>query len=196
MRYNGQVAAAAPFIPIGEFARALRSIPESEFTLSRVDRFLRQNPVAPQTLAPYLLFDPQHYTRNLIDKTEWYELLAICWEPGQSSSVHNHHEQNCWMAAPIGRLVSQNYRVVEQDEEKWLCRLEASDSVLLTSTHPLPINPAEPVHRVYNPREFAERAVSLHIYSRPFDRCLVYSPEQGKYGEIQLSYTTMYGQPA
>lgn len=184
---------ATHLVPIAEFVRELRGVPEADFTLERVHRFLRQQPVDPESLGPYLVFDTQHYTRNLIDKTGLYELLAICWEPGQSSAVHNHHEQNCWMAAPIGRLVSQNYRVLEQDAARGLCRLEATDQALLTPAQPLPVNPAEPVHRVYNPQEFAQRAVSLHIYSRPFDRCLVYSPEQGKYGEIALHYTTMYG---
>jgi hypothetical protein len=51
------------------------------------------------------------------------------------------------------------------------------------------------VHRVVNPREFNERAVSLHVYSRPFDTCVVYSPEQGTCGEIQLHFNTEYGKP-
>ena len=181
--------------PLSEFLRELRAIPEADFTLERIHRFLYERPVDPETLCPYLVFDPHHYTRNLIEKTERYELLAICWEPGQSSAVHNHHEQNCWMAAPIGRLRTQNYRVLEQNEAEGRCLLEASGTVLLTPDEPLPVNPAEPVHRVYNPHEFGQRAVSLHIYSRPFDRCLVYSPEQGKYGEITLGYTSMYGRP-
>jgi len=40
-----------------------------------------------------------------------------------------------------------------------------------------------------------ERAVSLHVYSRPFDSCEVYSVEQGIYGDIQLRYTTVKGTP-
>ncbi len=181
-------------VSIADFTRALRAIRESEFGLDRVHQFLRDHIVQPGTLDPYLTWDSQHYTRNLIDKTDWYELIAICWEPGQVSSIHNHHEQNCWMAAPIGRLISQNFRVIEQDENQAFCKLEPTGQFLLTPTTPLPINPAEPVHQVYNPREFGQRAVSLHIYSRPFDRCLVYSLD-GKYGEIQLGYTTMYGKP-
>jgi len=46
------------------------------------------------------------------------------------------------------------------------------------------------VHRVVNPREFNARAVSLHVYSKPFDTCVVYSPEQGTCGEIQLHFNT------
>jgi hypothetical protein len=50
------------------------------------------------------------------------------------------------------------------------------------------------VHKVYNPREFGERAVSLHLYSRPFDSCDVYSEEQHTCGEIKLSYNSQYGE--
>jgi hypothetical protein len=57
------------------------------------------------------------------------------------------------------------------------------------------VNPKHPVHSVSNPREFKERAVSLHIYSRPFDSCVVYSDEQGTCGEIDLHFTTKFGEP-
>ena len=74
-----------------------------------------QNPVDPESLKPYLFWNAQHYTRNLIDKTDLYELLAICWEVGMVSSIHNHQGQNCWMAAPIGRLAVQNFRLISED---------------------------------------------------------------------------------
>jgi hypothetical protein len=57
------------------------------------------------------------------------------------------------------------------------------------------VDPQEPVHRVYNPREFHQRAVSLHVYSRPFDTCVVYSQEQRTCGVIKLHYQTEYGKP-
>ena len=71
---------------------------------------LRAIPVDPDSLAPYIFWNSQHYTRNLIHKTELYELLAICWEVGMRSSIHNHKDQNCWMAAPIGKLQVNNYQ--------------------------------------------------------------------------------------
>ena len=121
--------------------------------------------------------------------------MAICWEVGQASSVHNHRDQNCWMAAPVGRLVVENFRTHFQDLESGKCRLEPSDRVVLTAENPCAVDPREPVHRVVNPREANQRAVSLHVYSRPFDTCVVYSPEQGTCGEIELHYTTMFGKP-
>jgi cysteine dioxygenase len=181
-------------LPIEDFVAGLRRFSEPEFReTEQVLRFLTENPVAPDTLERYLTWDRQHYTRNLIDKTSVYELMAICWEVGQISSVHNHRDQNCWMAVPVGRLLVENYRVIEQDLDKGRSRLQATDTVEMNPANPCAVNPLEPVHRVLNPKEFNQRAVSLHVYSRPYDSCVVYSPEQGTCGEIKLSYNTEYG---
>ena len=183
-------------VPIQDFVAQLRKFPEPDFRrLEAIQSFLRSAPVEPQSLAPYLLWDRQHYTRNLIDKTPLYELIAICWEVGQGSSTHNHREQNCWMAVPIGRLMVQNFRVLFQDLKAGKCRLEPTDQVEMNAANPMAVDPQEPVHRVYNPAEFATRAVSLHVYSRPFDTCDVYSEEQGTCGPIRLYYNSEYGVP-
>jgi cysteine dioxygenase len=183
-------------LSIQDFVTELRKFPESAFDRTdQIFKFLESTPVAPESLAPYLTWDRQHYTRNLIDKTPLYELMAICWEIGQISSVHNHRDQNCWMAVPIGKLLVENYRVISQNIEKGICRLEPADTCEMNASRPCAVDPREPVHRVYNPREFGERAVSLHVYSRPFDSCVVYSPEQGTCGEIKLHYATEYGKP-
>jgi len=97
------------------------------------------------------------------------------------------------MAVPIGKLLVQNYRVVSQSLEEGTCQLEPAETVEMNPTQPCAVNPLEPVHRVFNPREFNQKAVSLHVYSRPFDTCVVYSPDQGTCGEIKLHYTTEYG---
>ena len=183
-------------VSIQDFVLELRRFPEAAFDgTSQIAKFLENVLVAPDTLVPYLTWDRQHYTRNLIDKTRLYELMAICWEVGQGSSVHNHRDQNCWMAVPIGRLLVENYRVIVQKLEQGTCELEPADTVEMNQTHPCAVDPQEPVHRVYNPRESNQRAVSLHVYSRPFDSCVVYSPEQGTCGDIRLHYTTAFGKP-
>jgi len=184
-------------LAVDEFVRELRQFPASAFDqVEEIAGFLSAHTVSAETLTPYLNWDRQHYTRNLIDKTPLYELIAICWEVGQVSSVHNHRDQNCWMAVPIGRLLVENFRIVFQDLNEGRCELERSDTVQMDAAHPCAVDPLEPVHRVLNPREFNERAVSLHVYSRPFDSCIVYSPEQGSCGEIQLHYTTEFGKSA
>src|SRR5437764_7805993 len=124
-------------LSIQDFISELHKFPEKAFVpTSEILAFLERTSVAPESLAPYLTWDRQHYTRNLIDKTPLYELIAICWEVGQASSVHNHRDQNCWMAVPIGRLLVQNYRIVFQQMEEGRCELETADT--------LEMNPAQP----------------------------------------------------
>jgi len=181
---------------IHDFVAELRKFPAPAFDpTEQIRRFLRDNPINPDSLAPYLCWDRRHYTRNLIDKTPLYELIAICWEVGQASSVHNHRDQNCWMAVPIGRLLVENFHVIHQDIAGGKCTIQSTETVEMNVSHPCAVDPLEPVHRVFNPREFNQRAVSVHVYSRPFDTCIVYSAEQGTCGEIQLHYTTEYGKP-
>jgi cysteine dioxygenase len=188
--------AVPPRVSIDELVRELHAFHASAFEgTEQILSLLGKMPVEEASLAPYLTWDRQHYTRNLIDKTDLYELLAICWEVGQSSSVHNHRDQNCWMAAPMGKLLVENFHVGFQDAEAGTCQLVASNTVELTVANPCAVDPREPVHRVVNPREANQRGVTLHVYSRPFDTCMVYSVEQGTCGDIRLHYNTAFGKP-
>jgi cysteine dioxygenase len=184
-------------VSITDFTGELRKFPAASFDQTgEILRFLKQTSVKPETLTPYVCWNAQHYTRNLIDKTPLYELIAICWEVGQVSSVHNHRDQNCWMAVPAGRLLVENFHLVSQDVEQGVSQLTPTDTLEMNPSNPCAVNPADPVHRVVNPKSFGERAISLHVYSRPFDTCVVYSPEQNTCGVIKLHYTTMFGKPA
>ena len=147
-------------VPIEKLVEGLRQLPTSVFDqIEPVRRFLEEMPVSPDSLASFLTWDRQHYTRNLIDKTPLYELIAICWEVGQTSSVHNHQDQNCWMAVPMGRLLVQNYRTISQDLRSGQCELMATNRVEMNPGNPCRVDPQEPVHSVLNPRELRRRKV-------------------------------------
>jgi cysteine dioxygenase len=196
MAASKSTATAVHKVSIQDFVNNLQKLTARDFeSVEGPLEYLRANPVDPESLEPYLFWNQQHYTRNLIDKTELYELLAICWEVGMGSSIHNHKDQNCWMAAPLGRLSVCNYRVIEEDLSAQRCDIVPTDVVEINAANPVAVDPLNPVHDVRNPREFGERAVSLHIYSRPFDSCIVYSVEQHTCGEIGLRYNSMYGKP-
>ena len=187
------VETVAQLVPIEHFVSGLCAIPEGNFRAGVVYDYLKSHPVDEASLSQYLFFSANHYTRNLIFKNDLFELIAICWDIGQASQIHNHHNQSCWMAIPIGRLRVQNFRVLEQNEGAGYCRLEATDAFDIHKYEPAAVDADEPVHQVLNLAESDQRSVSLHIYSRPFDRCLVYSLETSEYREIPLHYTSEYG---
>jgi cysteine dioxygenase len=181
---------------VQQFVEGLAAIEESAFTVPVVARYLAENPVDPASLSPFLCYEPTHYTRNLIYKSPLFELIAICWEVGQASRIHNHHNQNCWMAVPIGRLAVQNYTVSREDVATGFCELSPAERIVMDAGHPSHVDPHRPIHAVLNLPEYGARATSLHVYSRPYDRCLVYSLEKNTCTDVPLFYDTEYGQRA
>lgn len=182
-------------VAIDVFTEGLCRIPETDFTHERVEAHLRDNLVDPDTLAPYLHYAATHYTRNLIYRCGLFELMAICWDMGQASRIHNHAGQRCWMAVPIGRLAVQNFRVVRMDAATGFCELTEADRLEMDPEHPGRVQDERPIHAVLNLPEYEARATSLHVYSRPYDRCLVYEKEGKSYCEVPLFFDTAYGKP-
>lgn len=191
---SGQMTVAQ--VAISDWVQELAAIPERDFTLKNVQDYIQRHAVRPETLEKYLFFSKGCYTRNLIFRNEVFECMTICWEIGQFSRIHNHRDQNCWMSAPIGRLKVQNFRVEDRHAEgdhNGTCRLVATDIYEMDGAHPAHVNPLEPVHQVLNLPEYRQRAVSVHVYSKPFDMCEVYSKDKGTYSDVPLHYTSEYG---
>ena len=180
-------------LTISDWVRNLAAIPERNFSLENVQDYILHHAVRPESLEKYLFFSKGSYTRNLIFKNDVFECMAICWEVGQFSRVHNHRDQNCWMSAPIGRLKVQNFHVDERDSSHGTCHLTPTDIYEMDAAHPAYVNPLEPVHQVLNLPEYNQRAVSIHVYSKPFDMCEVYYRDQGTYADVPLHYTSEYG---
>ena len=184
----------AAAVSIETLLHELQSLTPEQFAAGpAVSDLLQGLRVDPASLKPYQHFAPGTYTRNLIFKNELFEVLALCWDVGQWSSIHNHRDQRCWMLVPAGRLECQNYLVRDRDPAAGTCRLEESDLAVITPDTPAAVDEDEPVHQIRNLKEYGARATSIHIYSRPFDTCEVYSLERGVYGDIKLHYWSTYG---
>jgi cysteine dioxygenase len=187
---------AAEQLAVSDWVKNLAAFPERDFTLGNVQDYIVRHAVRPETLDKYLFFSKGSYTRNLIYRNDVFECMAICWEVGQFSRIHNHRDQNCWMSAPIGRLKVQNFRVEDRHSDGdhcGTCNLVATDIYEMDAAHPAYVNPLEPVHQVLNLAEYNQRAVSIHVYSKPFDTCEVYLRDQGTYSDVPLHYTSEYG---
>lgn len=160
----------------------------------RVTCYVRTHLISRESVEPYVFFEQQHYTRNLIYKSALFEVMALCWQPGHMSSVHNHRDQQCWMVMADGRLENINYRVVSRDPVSQTCEVEPSGTLLITRAQPMVVDEDEPVHQVVNCPDHGRRAISIHIYSRPFDTCEIYCLATGRYQDVKLSYWSEYGQ--
>lgn len=180
-------------VKIENLIEGLCAIPNEEFTVNNVYKFLGANPIEIDTIAPFFFWSDKFYTRNLIYKDERFEMMALCWSKGQVSRVHNHADQMCWMTVPVGTLRGQNFHAIEIDEKRNYCKLEKTEQFDLSDCLAAKVELEEPIHQILNLPEFDERAVSLHIYSKPFDKCLSYCCETHSFKEVPLFYTSIKG---
>lgn len=180
-------------ISVHNLIEGLRAIPEQNWDCQPVYNFLAENPVDIDSISAYLFWSEKFYTRNLIYKDERFEMMAVCWESGQVSRVHNHYDQRCWMTVPIGRLKGQNFAVEAIDEATGYCKLKETDAFELADCLTAKVELEEPIHQMLNLHEYNARAVSIHIYSKPYDRCLSYCRDTDTFKEVQLAYTSIDG---
>ena len=184
---------AAKTVKIENLVKGLRAIPDEDFTCDNVYQFLADNPVDIDTISKFFHWSEKFYTRNLIYKDARFELMTLCWDRGQVSKIHNHANQMCWMTVPVGKLRGQNFSILEIDEAQNYCKLAETDQFDLSDCLAAKVELEEPVHQILNLPEFDERAVSLHIYSKPFDKCLSYCRETDKFAEVPLFYSSING---
>jgi cysteine dioxygenase len=170
----------------------LRGVPAAMFGPQEICRRLEGVLLDARTLAPYLHFAERRYTRNLIYRDDLFELLALCWEPRTESPIHNHSGQLCWLSVQQGELRLENFTSLDGPGPGDEIRLIPNGGVPRAPIGCLDLQQGDnAIHRVANP--FDERAVSLHVYSRPFDICLAYDLAARTSREMRLLYHSVGG---
>lgn len=172
-------------LTINEFIGRLNQFASRGFPVHEVHDFLQESTVSQPELESYLFYDSKQYTRNLVHKSEEFELLAICWQPGQEAPVHGHEGEKCWSVVEMGKLRFTNYLEIP---------FSHSVDVKVLSTQigePGHIDGPADIHKVENP--FERPAVSLHLYSYPFPACDIYDLENHRKERKTLGYFSKYG---
>lgn len=124
----------------------------------------------------------QKYVRNCMYKCDDFELILLCWEAGQQTSIHCHGGEDCWMYVVDGELEEIQYEKCENDTltEKGTHKMAIGDCV-----H---INDSIAVHQLKNSHN--GRSVSLHLYAKPILKCSYYSKETKRFEQKTLKYDT------
>jgi len=142
-----------------------------------------------EEVAPYCHFDDRFYTRNLIARTDDFELMVLCWQPGQTTPIHDHARSDGWVLGIEG--------VVEEVRYHWSEDLDGSVKVEAFETGRLGrgelayINDDVGLHTVG--ASGGRPAVSLHFYSPPIDACHAFDPETRSFRARRLSYHSVHG---
>lgn len=137
----------------------------------------------------FAFFRAEHYTRNLVERNEHFELLILCWDVGQESPIHDHEGQDCWMGVLDGRLEELRYDTPAEGERG---PLPVRSAATFGRGEVAFIRDDIGLHLVRG--DGGRRAASLHLYAAPFDACNIYCPNTGEITRKQLSYHSRRGQ--
>ena len=179
-------------VAVEGIVETLRGVPPARFQPGEICARLGGMLLDRRTLSPYLHFAARRYTRNLIYRDDLFELLALCWDPRTASPIHNHSNQLCWLAIHQGALRLENFHSLDGPGPGDCIRLVPRGGIDRAPVGCVDLQQGDDgIHRVSNP--FDERAVSLHVYSRPYDLCLAYDLEGQTAREMRLVYHSVGG---
>jgi len=105
----------------------------------------------------YINFSESKYTRNLIFKNDYVEMLLICWNINQQSGIHDHPKNGCILRILDGILTEEVYRI---DNNK-----PVLDTKNICYKNNISYQMGElGLHNIVNKND---KTISLHIYSPP-----------------------------
>jgi len=130
-----------------------------------------------EDIEPYCTWSDERYTRTQLHKTEVYELVLICCEPGQSSFIHNYDAQEGWAKIVKGELTLEQYYISAINGH-----IHPVSKEVLQKGATAYQNDYIGFHKMYNSGK--ERSVSLHVYSGPVEKWHIWDEDKGKAIEI------------
>jgi cysteine dioxygenase len=191
---------------LGDFIAGLQSLEKEPITSPRVLEYMTQMQPSAVALTPYLLWNREHYTRNLIYRDDFFEVIALCWLPRQRTPIHSHDGQLCWLTVLQGELVCRNYRFIRPESKKPVQstghRSKSARPVeveLLNSTNfqadgrVAVVDRRQTTHQIENLEKMSLGSVSLHVYSKPIDSCVLFDEGTRCCERQRLQYYSAFG---
>ncbi|HEY9085602.1 MAG TPA: cysteine dioxygenase family protein [Candidatus Tyrphobacter sp.] len=174
-------------VSVDEFVAAAVGLSQGDFETEPMTRLLTQARLRDEDVARFLRFDPDRYTRCLIHRTDDVEILALAWPAASVTPIHDHAGQRCWMVAQSGVFVVDDYRQIAGVRAPGYAVVEH----LGTTPHVtigMPDYRGErggDIHRVRVAPE-CDRAVSIHVYAKPYTSCLMFDEIANEAREISM----------
>lgn len=127
------------------------------------------------------------YARNLVCRTPSFELLVLCWRPGQETTIHDHAGALNAIRVHSGELTSRVF-VAAPDAGPAASPVRlAAESIVRPGDDLVGVDRAG-IHQLANtsPREL----VTIHIYAPPLLELTIYSTDSAAVHRRRLRYTS------
>src|SRR5688572_6815542 len=185
-----------------QFVDGVRRLSEGIITKQKIYDYLVAYEIRSADLERYINWQPDRHTRNKIFRNDMIEVMLICWPIGAITPLHTHNGQLGWMTMLEGKLIVENYRKVDcnRPENQQVVGIDCLAGATSISMEHLndelavpggPLNTVDKtqtIHRIRNDASWNQRAMSMHVYSRPIDSCVVFDMENQRCFRRELKY--------
>ncbi|KAJ8401624.1 hypothetical protein AAFF_G00379410 [Aldrovandia affinis] len=177
---------------LDDLVKVLNQIFASDYVnVEEVQNIMEAYESKPQEWAKFAKFDQFRYTRNLVDVGNGkYNLMILCWGEGHGSSIHDHTDSHCFMKMLQGHLKETLY---EWPDHKSHGEMAQKSQRILQENQCAYISDSLGLHRVENVSH-TESAVSLHLYSPPFQQCNTFDQRTGHKNTVKLTFWSKFGE--
>lgn len=192
---------------VGDFVEGLRALEAGPITKTRVLEYFSEVNLRSDAVAPYVYWNDSFYTRNLIYRDDLFEVLALCWRPGQKTPIHSHNGQLGWILTLQGEVMIHEYRYLRcsSPENRNVVgidclaggrnvELERLGSAASTDDAKVAtVDKTHTIHQIENIEGAKAGSVTLHIYSKPIDSCVAFDLRTHRCGRRSLHYHSVDG---
>jgi len=165
--------------------------PKNPDCVSKVKQLMESYDTSSNDHKRFEFWDEQkNYTRNLIaTDNSTFTLMLLCWNPLKASPIHAHANSNCWMNIISGTCRETRYAWPTCEDDP----LEQIGQTDLTAGKVAFICDELGLHKIENPSD-KQGAISLHLYSPPYESCLIFrDPSCGRSVESFSTFYSEYG---
>jgi predicted metal-dependent enzyme (double-stranded beta helix superfamily) len=160
--------------------------PVSSLTHERLMHLASRLRLSDELVANRIAFAREAYARNLVCRTPFFELLVLCWRPGQESTIHDHAGALNAIRVLSGELTSRTFGrtsgaragegpVVQDGEER-----------VTQDAHMVGLD-RNGIHQLANTSE--SDLITVHVYAPALMELNVYSTTSAEVVRRALRYT-------
>jgi len=138
--------------------------------------FLRQ-----RDYEQYRLFSTHNYARNLVVRSEFAEMLFLCWRPGQRTPIHDHGGSIGVVLVCEGMMTETMYEHAPEGHVRPYSTYRRSPGSTTGADVP-------DIHQLINLEPEGRDLVTLHCYAPPLSVLNTYSQSSARVGHWREHY--------
>jgi cysteine dioxygenase len=173
-------------LSLDDFICEMSREPVSSLTLERLMHLAGRLSLSGDLVGNRIAFARDTYARNLVCRTPFFELLVLCWRPGQESTIHDHAGALNAISVYSGELTSRTFRRIHGSSASTGPVVQDAEERVPADARMVGLD-RDGIHQLANTS--GDDLVTVHVYAPALMELNVYSTTSAAVERRRLRYT-------